>query len=180
MLKRTYRWPNNPMHPMRHLLSILLLPFLVVVGVPYWLLTGFAASDTRWDDSSLIAWLSRPVGAVLIILGLALFGWCVSLFARVGQGTLAPWDPTRHLVAVGPYRFVRNPMIGGVALVLFGEALLWGSWALSIWACVFVCINHVYFVFLEEPGLQVRFGENYRVYKMHVPRWIPRPRPWLG
>jgi protein-S-isoprenylcysteine O-methyltransferase Ste14 len=46
------------------------------------------------------------------------------LFAKVGQGTLAPWDPTRNLVAVGPYRFVRNPMISGVALMLMGQALL--------------------------------------------------------
>jgi protein-S-isoprenylcysteine O-methyltransferase Ste14 len=33
------------------------------------------------------------------------------------------WDPTRNLVAVGPYRFVRNPMIIGVALMLFGQAM---------------------------------------------------------
>jgi protein-S-isoprenylcysteine O-methyltransferase Ste14 len=165
---------------LRHLLSILLLPFLVVVGVPYWLLTAFAASDSRWSDSALIAWLCRSVGAVVILLGLALFSWCVSLFARVGQGTLAPWDPTRNLVAIGPYRFVRNPMISGMALVLLGKALIWGSWAISLWACVFVGISHVYFVLLEEPGLEERFGENYCVYKANVPRWIPRLRPWLG
>ena len=165
---------------LRHLLAILLLPFLVVVGVPFWLLGALAASDTRWGDSSLIAWLSRPVGAVVIILGLALFSWCVSLFAQAGHGTLAPWDPTRNLVALGPYRFVRNPMISGGALMLLGQALVWGSAAVGIWACVFVGINHVYFVLFEEPGLEKRFGENYTLYKANVPRWIPRLRPWLG
>jgi len=39
---------------LRQLLSILLLPFLVVVVVPYWLLTAFAASDSHWLNSSLI------------------------------------------------------------------------------------------------------------------------------
>ncbi|OGP55363.1 MAG: hypothetical protein A2Y65_08085 [Deltaproteobacteria bacterium RBG_13_52_11] len=165
---------------LRHLLSILLLPFLVVVIVPYWLVNHFAASDTRWGDGSLIAWLPRAAGAVSIICGLVLFGWCVSLFARVGQGTLAPWDPTRKLVARGPYRFVRNPMIIGVALMLIGQALLWGSWVVSIWTCVFVLMNHIYFVLSEEPGLGKRFGEDYRVYKESVPRWIPRLRPWPG
>jgi protein-S-isoprenylcysteine O-methyltransferase Ste14 len=112
--------------------------------------------------------------------GLALFGWCVSLFARVGQGTLAPWDPTRNLVAVGPYRYVRNPMISAVVLMLIGQALYLGSSAIGIWAFIFVCINHVYFVLSEEPGLEERFGEPYRVYKANVPRWLPRLKPWSG
>jgi protein-S-isoprenylcysteine O-methyltransferase Ste14 len=165
---------------LRHLLSILLLPFLVVVGVPFWLLTAFAATGSGWDDSSFIVGSSRAVGAVVTLLGLALFSWCVSLFARVGQGTLAPWDPTRNLVASGPYRYVRNPMISGVALMLFGQTLLWGSWAVGLWAGAFVGINHLYFVLVEEPGLQERFGETYRRYKANVPRWVPRRRPWLG
>ncbi len=153
---------------LRHLLSILLLPFLVVVGVPIWLLTAFAATDSRWGDGSLIVWLSRSIGVVVIILGLALFSWCVSLFARVGQGTLAPWDPTRNLVAIGPYRFVRNPMISGIALMLLGQALLWGSWAVGIWLCVFMCFNHIYFVLVEEPGLEDK----------HLARSVIRQKPW--
>jgi protein-S-isoprenylcysteine O-methyltransferase Ste14 len=165
---------------LRHLMAILLLPFLVVVVVPYRLLNTFAAGDTRWGDGSLIVWLPRSAGVVLLVIGLALFSWCVSLFARVGQGTLAPWDPTRNLVAVGPYRFVRNPMISGVALMLMGQTLLWGSWMMGIWACIFISINHIYFVLSEEPGLESRFGENYRLYKANVPRWVPRIRPWPG
>jgi protein-S-isoprenylcysteine O-methyltransferase Ste14 len=165
---------------MRHLLSILLMPFMVVAGVPYWLLTAFADVDHRWNDGSLIALLPRCAGAVSFLSGFALFSWCVGLFARVGQGTLAPWDPTRNLVAVGPYRFVRNPMISGVALMLFGEGLFEGSWVLGIWACVFLSINHIYFVLSEEPGLERRFGESYRIYKANVPRWIPRMRSRKG
>ena len=34
--------------------------------------------------------------------------------------------------------------------------------------------NHVYFVALEEPGLEHRFGAAYRAYKASVPRWVPR------
>ncbi|NIW96539.1 MAG: isoprenylcysteine carboxylmethyltransferase family protein [Phycisphaerae bacterium] len=165
---------------LRHLLSILLLPFLVVVVVPYWLLNAFAAGDTRWDVGSMLVWLPRSAGALLLVVGLALFSWCVSLFARVGRGTLAPWDPTRNLVAVGPYRYVRNPMISGVVLMLLGQALVWGSWVMGIWTGGFVFINHIYFVLSEEPGLERRFGESYRLYKANVPRWIPRMRPWSG
>ena len=158
---------------LRHLLSILLLPFMAAVLVPYWLLTTSAVNDTRWNDG-IDAWLPRSAGIVLLLAGFALFSWCVVLFARVGQGTLAPWDPTRQLVAVGPYRFVRNPMISAVAMFLIGQALFWGSRAIAVWAGVFILINHTYFVLSEEPGLDARFGDSYRLYKANVPRWIPR------
>jgi protein-S-isoprenylcysteine O-methyltransferase Ste14 len=158
---------------LRHLTAILLLPVVAVVVVPVWLLTAFTAIDTRWSG----LWLA---GAALFACGLALFVWCVSLFARVGQGTLAPWDPTRRLVAVGPYRHVRNPMISGVAGMLLGEALTFGSWIVALWALAFVLVNHIYFVVSEEPGLARRFGESYGAYKRNVPRWLPRWTPWEG
>ena len=116
----------------------------------------------------------RGLGATLLLGGFVLFAWCVALFARVGQGTLAPWDPTQRLVAVGPYRYVRNPMISGVATVLAGWAVFTGSWVLALWLAVFVAFNSLYFVLVEEPGLEQRFGAPYREYKAHVPRWIPR------
>lgn len=158
---------------LRHLLSILLLPFMAVAAVPYLLVTAQAVADTRWTG----LW---PLGAVLFALGLALFAWCVALFARVGRGTLAPWDPTQNLVAVGPYRHVRNPMITGVATMLVGETLFFGSWSIAAWSLLFMLINHVYFISSEEPGLERRFGESYRNYKANVPRWIPRITPWDG
>jgi protein-S-isoprenylcysteine O-methyltransferase Ste14 len=162
---------------LRHALSIL-LPCLVIIVIPSWLLNAFALADSRWSNGALLTWLPRSVGALLLLAGFLLFSWCVSLFVRVGRGTLAPWDPTRNLVAVGPYRLVRNPMISGVAMMLMGEALWWGSWVVGLWAGLFIVINHLYFAVSEEPGLEARFGESYRLYKAHVPRWIPRLRSW--
>ena len=165
---------------LRHLLAILILPFVVVVIVPGWLLATFAATDSRWIAGSLMGWIARIVGIMLLSLGLTLFGWCVSLFIRIGQGTLAPWDPTRKLVVVGPYQYVRNPMISAVASLLISQALLRGSWIMAVWAGVFILINHIYFVLSEEPGLEARFGGSYRRYKANVPRWLPRLAPWSG
>ncbi len=163
---------------LRHLLSILLLPFVVVVIVPRWLLRAWSASDTRWVDGTVAAAFAHIAGVVLFLCGFALFAWCVSLFARVGEGTLGPWDPTRRLVAVGPYRYLRNPMITGVVTMLLGETLFLGSRVVGIWTATFVAINQIYFVISEEPGLERRFGAAYIEYKSAVPRWIPRARPW--
>jgi protein-S-isoprenylcysteine O-methyltransferase Ste14 len=106
---------------LRNLLSVLLLPFVVVVVVPYALLDG-AVGHLALNTVSLWLALRMIIGAELLVGGLVFFAWSVRLFASIGRGTLASWDPTQHLVAVGPYRHVRNPMISGVALMLLGEA----------------------------------------------------------
>jgi protein-S-isoprenylcysteine O-methyltransferase Ste14 len=80
-------------------------------------------------------------------------------------------------VVVGPYRYLRNPMISAVAAMLTGEALALGSRTLALWAASFIAFNHLYFVLVEEPGLERRFGEGYRAYRGAVPRWIPRRPP---
>lgn len=157
----------------RHALSILLLPFVVVVVVPCWLRRTFLHAGMPPAPSG---WLLRLAGVLLFTAGLLLFGWCVLLFARIGRGTLAPWDPTRYLVAAGPYRLVRNPMISGVALMLLGQAAFWASRPLTLWAGLFILVNHLYFILSEEPGLERRFGDAYRAYKAAVPRWVPRIR----
>ncbi len=76
---------------LRHLLAILLLPFVVAVIIPRWLLRAWSASDTRWVDGTLAAASAHFASIVVFLCGLPLFAWCVSLFASVGQGTLAPW-----------------------------------------------------------------------------------------
>lgn len=148
-----------------------ILPVFVVLIVPYWVLNAAAIPP---HSSPVITWLFRLAGLVVGGLGLALFSWCISLFVQIGQGTLAPWDPTRRLVAVGPYRLTRNPMITSVVLMLLGEALFWRSIPVAVWSGLFILINHLYFILVEEPGLERRFGDDYRAYKKQVPRWFPR------
>jgi protein-S-isoprenylcysteine O-methyltransferase Ste14 len=117
-------------------------------------------------------------GGPVIGFGLALFYRTVSLFAAVGRGTLAPWDPTRRLVVLGPYRHLRNPMITGVLSVLLGEGLVLGSVSILVAAAIFFAVNATYIPLVEERGLIERFGDEYLEYQRNVPRWIPRPRPW--
>ena len=157
---------------MRHVLAVLVLPFNVLVTVPAVLLW--------WTEGlhvpSLFAF-STDLGLLAIAVGLSLMIATIRLFVRVGRGTLAPWSPTERLVVLGPYRWVRNPMISGVLFVLLGEALAFRSGWLLAWWALFFAGNAVYIPLSEEPGLEARFGEDYRRYQRQVPRWIPRLVP---
>ena len=160
----------------RHLLSIALLPFTVAVLVPLWLARNNNISPAI--GTTLSQTFLQVVGVLLLVVGLILFSASLRKFATDGEGTLAPWDPPRRLVVRGPYRYVRNPMISGVVSVLFGEALVLLSRPHFVWALIFLGVNFIYIPLLEEPGLKLRFGDSYVEYYRHVPRLIPRLRPW--
>ncbi len=154
----------------RQLAAILLLPGIVTIVVP---------ASIVWRNGIEVGPLA-VIGIPLVVVGLLLLAGTIKLFASVGHGTLAPWDPTIRLVVRGPYRYVRNPMISGVLFVLLGEAALAGSLPLLLWFGAVFAVNAVYLPLVEEPGLSRRFGDDYATYKAHVPRWVPRIRPWGG
>ncbi len=160
---------------MKHLFSILALPFNVTITLPILLMFFESRSNTGMN------WIAFPwfwIGVVALIDGLFLLIWTISLIATKGQGTIAPWAPTKKLVITGPFRHVRNPMITGVLLVLIGEALIFQSVWLLAWAIFFFGLNTIYFIMKEEPDLLKRFGKPYEEYCRHVNRWIPRISPW--
>lgn len=161
---------------LRQLLAVLLLPVNVTVVIPalLWSRRGWAfpMAAVPWG------WGLQALGAILLGTGLLWFASSLWRFATEGKGTLAPWDPPRELVVSGLYRYVRNPMITGVALVLLGEAALLVSPVHLGWALTFIGANVVMIPLYEEPRLRRRFGDAYIEYCAHVPRLIPRTTPW--
>ena len=147
----------------------------VAIVVPA-LVLARAGGELAWGAPLPLAVVLIVLGCLAIAAGLAFVVWTVSLFVTAGRGTLAPWDPTQRLVVRGPYRHVRNPMISGVGAILLGEVVLAGSAWLAAWFALFAMLNAVYIPLVEEPGLVRRFGDDYRAYRKHVPRWLPRLR----
>ncbi len=158
----------------RLLTSIVVLPGTVLVFVPaliLWATDGSEAAGDWIGVGSPVFWLAGALG----LGGLALAASTVRLFVIEGHGTPAPWDPPKRFVVRGPYRHVRNPMIGAVFMMLTAEALLFDSWPLGVWLAVFYLANAVYIPRFEERGLEKRFGAVYRRYMENVPRWFPSP-----
>jgi protein-S-isoprenylcysteine O-methyltransferase Ste14 len=118
-------------------------------------------------------------------LGLALAGLGVTVylhtafwgFALHGGGTPAPIAPTQTLVVVGLHRYVRNPMYIGVLLAILGQAILFLSLHIALYAAIFCVIVHCFVLFYEEPTLRKQFGADYAACAARVPRWLPRLTP---
>jgi protein-S-isoprenylcysteine O-methyltransferase Ste14 len=148
---------------LRNFLFTLVVPVLGAVLLPRWVLTRFdnAAAATEWPAVAVIA------------VGVTLYLWCLWVFAAVGRGTPGPWDAPRHLVAVGPYRWVRNPIYLVALLVVLGEAWLFLSPPLVAYAGVMAISCHLFVVGYEEPTLRRRFGDSYEAYLRTVHRWMP-------
>ena len=122
--------------------------------------------------------LLRVVGVLLILLGIPVLLDSFARFAIQGLGTPAPVFPMRHLVVRGLYRYVRNPMYIALLLVVTGQALLFGSLHLLEYAAFLWLCTHLFVIGYEEPKLRATFGNEYKAFCAHVPRWIPRVRPW--
>ncbi len=88
--------------------------------------------------------------------------------------------PTETLVVRGAYRFVRNPMYLAVLSIILGQALLFGSWGLVIYAVIVLAAVVAFVKGYEEPTLTETYGEQYLNYRRHVPGWWPRFTPWRG
>jgi len=124
----------------RLLRALILLPGSVMVLLPALILrrtrgTKYAARLCRPNDP--LFWLALLLGGV----GVGLMAWTVRLFATVGQGTPAPWEPPKRLVVRGPYRYMRNPMIAGGQLILTAETLLFRSVPLALLSAFFFLVN---------------------------------------
>ena len=148
---------------LRNLLFTVVVPGTGGIYLPWLILTRGGASPTP------VAW------PAVIAIGVGLYLWCLWVFAVVGRGTPGPWDPPRRLVAVGPYRWVRNPIYLAALLIVPGEAWLFGSTALLLYAVVVAVAFHLLVIAYEEPTLRAQFGEHYEAYRRTVSRWIPRP-----
>jgi protein-S-isoprenylcysteine O-methyltransferase Ste14 len=149
---------------------------LVYTGLFVWLWGWVALSLRPYDDrlgGALGPW-SAPLGWSVLAAGAALAASCIWTFILRGQGTPAPFDAPRQVVAAGPYRFVRNPMYLGGFLVLCGFGLVERSGAIVIFSALWLLVVHLAVIGLEEPDLRRKFGPSYDEYRREVPRWVPR------
>ena len=142
----------------------------VVVPPPliFAVLLGFGLLIDRGSPAGgLLLPLSILVGAAGLALGLA----GLDLFRR-SKTRPEPWKPASVLVATGVYRYTRNPMYLGMALLSLAVALFFASLAAALLTVVAVFVIDRTVVKREEAYLQRRFGPQYLNYRERVRRWL--------
>jgi protein-S-isoprenylcysteine O-methyltransferase Ste14 len=146
----------------------------IVAGLVPWLISGW---DVRWPISGF--------GVVVMALGSALLAVAIVVLIRnfirfvvEGRGTPSPVLQTERLVVGGDYRYVRNPMYLAVIAAILGQAMIFGSLALLIYALAVWAMVASFARWYEEPMLQTRYGEEYERYRQGVRAWVPRLHPW--
>ena len=122
------------------------------------------------DDARLL------VSIPMIAVGVSVTAWSVFHFLKV-KGTPVPFNPPPKVVKTGPYRYVRNPMLTGVFLILFGIGFGANSVSLVVFFTpLYVLINVWELKKIEEPELIRRLGDEYIEYRKQTPMFIPRCR----
>jgi protein-S-isoprenylcysteine O-methyltransferase Ste14 len=86
--------------------------------------------------------------------------------------TTVPFETPVQLVTSGPFRFSRNPMYVGLALIYLGVGGTQGLvWPLLLLPLVLVYLDRAVIPLEERHLLQV-FGEAYQQYCGRVRRWL--------
>jgi protein-S-isoprenylcysteine O-methyltransferase Ste14 len=155
------------MTALKSLLFLIVAPGMVAGYIPLALLRKGSQVET-----GILAYLAFPfwvIGGIILL-------WSFWNFLAQGHGTPSPTDPPKELVAVGFYRYVRNPMYVGIFLILLGHFLWFKFILLIVYLVITFVIVHVFVKFYEEPTLKRTFGASYEEYLEKVPRWIPRFR----
>jgi protein-S-isoprenylcysteine O-methyltransferase Ste14 len=112
-------------------------------------------------------------GMLMMILGTILVFVCVAAFGFWGRGTASLLAPTRQLVTLGPYRYVRNPIHIGQVTFFLGLGFYLRSIAVLLFSLTWLLFCHLYVVLIEEGSLRRKFGAPYEKYCEAVPRWFP-------
>jgi protein-S-isoprenylcysteine O-methyltransferase Ste14 len=140
---------------------------------------GAVLAAAMWGAAAHGPQLALPGGArVAAVAALAIAGVAFDVLGivafRRARTTVNPLKPERAsaMVTGGVYRVSRNPMYGGMALLL----LAWAVYLAAAWAfagpVIYVAYITRFQIVPEERVLQARFGQAYSNYATRVRRWL--------
>ena len=137
------------------------------IAIIIWLVrNSFSVLSLNFTGQLMVAFIVALAGLLLAVFSMGLF-W------RSGT-TVTPLNPnkTSSLVVSGFYRFTRNPMYLGMAIMLMGWSIYCGNLLGMVGVGLFVSYMNKFQIEPEEKILKDKFGEEFTAYCSQVRRWI--------
>ena len=135
--------------------------------------------------SGLIIFFSRPIfpeyesnlinvfSAIFLFLGLLVFFLAVASFKKY-KTTVNPLQPSNasYLVISGIFRFTRNPMYLGMALILLSLSFKFNLLGGILVTALFIMFITRFQIIPEEDAMLSLFPDEFKTYKENTRRWI--------
>lgn len=129
------------------------------------------ALDALWPLAVLPREARLPAGLVFIAASVVIVAFAGWRFLR-HRTTVHVHRATTALITDGPFRYSRNPACVALVLLYLGGALIVNSvWILAM-VVPAIAVLHYGVIVREERYLERLFGEEYRLYKARVRRWL--------
>lgn len=113
----------------------------------------------------------RWLGIALVIFGIIMNLWADNIF-KIKKTTVKPDQVPSFLIMEGPFRISRHPMYLGMAAILLGAAVFFGSLITFLVPLVFIVLVQMKFIAMEEQKMKNVFGQKYIDYQKRVRCWI--------
>ncbi len=141
---------------------------VIIFGFLMWLFPGGSMTSSQPG-------VARTIFMVLTLIAGIFFCFAGVQAFRSAKTTVNPLQPdsASSLVTTGVYRFTRNPMYLGFALLLVAWTLLLGSMGSVLGVAGFVIFITRFQIIPEERAMHSLFGQAYSEYAEKVHRWIP-------
>jgi protein-S-isoprenylcysteine O-methyltransferase Ste14 len=139
---------------------------LATAGLMYAAAWLVPAADAAIPGRRVVALGFAAVGVMLDLIGVVHF-----LRAKTTVSPLKP-GAASALVTAGVYRFTRNPMYVGMAILLAAWGVYLANVAALASVALFVLYIDLFQIAPEERALRARFGEEFEAYCRRVRRWL--------
>lgn len=151
--------------------AIIRIPPPLLFVVTYFIGLGVQRLVPLTIGSTSLPGAVRFAGLGFVVAGLLLTLSSVGIFLST-HTTIIPFGTAAHLVSSGPFRFTRNPMYLGLALIYIGMAGIGSElWPLVLLPLPMLVMDRIVIPF-EEARLQAVFGDAFRQYCGKVRRWL--------
>jgi protein-S-isoprenylcysteine O-methyltransferase Ste14 len=168
------KWQDNENSEGRRLFALVIGALIFPIGIPAILVILLPQVDKIIGIGSFyVGYGNIIIGVIAIIMGGFLAFWTIIAQIKLASGTPFPMLPTKNLLIIGPFKYCRNPMTLGTIIAYSGVALSVGSYTALLVVVVFSLILLVYLKLIEEKELEMRFGQEYLVYKKNTPFILP-------